>query len=338
MKAAVIEQANRFEIRDCAEPVLSADEVLVSVAACGLCGTDIHILKGEYPARYPLIPGHEFSGTIQAVGSDVRDLAPGQKVCIDPNITCGRCFFCREGQGHLCENLSPIGVRRNGGFAERCSVPQTQVYLLPESVDLYAAAMAEPLSCALHGIEQAQIRPGQSVVILGGGTMGGLLVQLVRLAGASKILVSEPRAARRTLLERLGADRTVDPLGEDLAAAVKKLQPHGADVVFEAAGLRATSQTAFSLVRRGGTVIFFGVVPPNETIGISPYDVYYNEWTIRGSFVNPHTVQRAIEILADRRIDITPFISHRLPLDDFAKAIEQFRSPDSFKIQIDFSL
>lgn len=338
MKAAIIEQANRFQVTDFPEPIPASDEVLIDVAACGLCGTDIHILKGEYPATYPLIPGHEFSGTIRSVGSEVTHLQPGRRVCVDPNISCGQCLFCREGQVHLCENLNPIGVRRNGGFAQQCSVPQTQVYTIPDSIDFAAAAMIEPLSCALHGVEQAQLKAGQTVVVLGGGTMGGLLVQLARLSGASQIIVSEPQASRRRLLEQLGADITFDPLEQNIGLSIKKIHPHGVDVVFESAGLRVTAQQTFPLTRRGGTIIFFGVVPPHESITVSPYEIYFNEWTIRGSFVNPHTLRRAVKILADRRIDISPFISHRFSLAHFAQALEQFRSPDSFKIQIDFSL
>lgn len=190
MKAVVFEAVNEFVITDFPDPELTADEVLVKVAACGLCGTDLHILKGEYPSTFPLIPGHEFAGAIVQVGPAVKEFKPGDRVCIDPNIYCRRCSFCRQGKVHLCENLFPIGVRRHGGFAEFCAVPQSQVYSLPGHVDFTEAALAEPLSCVLHGIELAEIRPGRTVLILGGGAIGGLLTQLARLAGAARVILS----------------------------------------------------------------------------------------------------------------------------------------------------
>jgi len=334
MKAVVIDAVNQFRITDFPKPELKTDEVLVKVAACGLCGTDLHILKGEFPSTFPLIPGHEFSGTVVAVGSEIKDVAVNDRVCVDPNIYCYQCRFCRQGAVHLCENLFPIGVKRNGGFAELCAVPRSQVYLLPKHVTFDEAALIEPLSCVLHGIELANIRPGCTVLILGGGAIGGLLLQLARVAGAGQIIVSEPIPERRKLLLELGADAAVDPVGEDPVRLVHKLAPAGADVVFEAAGLARTARQTFSMTKRGGTIVFFGVVAPQEKIDISPYELFINEWTLRGSFINPYTVQPAIDLLAAGRINVKPFISHQFPLEKFQTALDTFGRPDSYKIQL----
>jgi len=334
MKAVVIDAVNRYSFKDCSEPSVHDHEVLVKVACCGLCGTDLHILKGEYPAHLPLIPGHEFSGVVTAVGSAVCDVKISDRVCIDPNIYCHRCRFCRDGKEHLCENLHPIGVRQNGGFAEFCSVPQSQVHVLPESVDFSEGAMVEPLACVLHGIEQAQIRPGHTVLVLGGGAIGGLLAQLAQIAGAAKVVVSEPLSDRRKFLLDIAADVAIDPNAENVSEAIRKIDPGGADVVFEAAGLAITARQTFSVAKRGGTIIFFGVVPPDKRIEVSPYDIYVNEWTIRGSFINPRTVQHAINLIASHRINVKSFISHQFPLDEFGQALGKFGQPDSLKIQV----
>lgn len=334
MKAVVIERVDSFRISDCPEPAVGRDEVLVRVAACGLCGTDLHILKGEYPSRFPLIPGHEFAGTVVRVGSDVTDVRANDRVCVDPNVYCHACAYCRAGKGHLCENLHPIGVRRDGGFAEFCSVPRPQVYVLPDSVGFSEAAMAEPLSCALHGIDLAGIRPGQTVLILGGGAIGGLLAQLARVAGAARVVVSEPKASRRAMLLKGAADAVIDPASEPVARAIRRFDPHGADVVFEAAGLTVTAGQSLGAAKRGATIVFFGVVPPDQKIEVSPYEVYANEWTIRGSFINPHTIQAAVNLLAAGKVDVRPFISHQFPLAQFGRALEMFGGPESYKIQL----
>ena len=326
MKAVVFDNVNRWRVQSPPDPQPREGEALVKVAACGVCGTDLHILHGEFPATFPLIPGHEFAGTIVQTGPGVQDLQVGDRVCVDPNIYCRRCRFCREGKIHLCENLDPIGVRRNGGFAELCPVPQAQVYRLPDRLSFEEGAFVEPLSCVVHGIDLAGIQPGQRVLILGGGTIGGLLAQAARAAGAARVVVSEPHPERRKLLLATAADEALDPRAQSL--------PRDADVIFEAAGLAVTARQALTVAQKGATIIFFGVVAPRERIEISPYDVFANEWTIRGSFINPNTVQRAIDLMASGRIKVKPFLSHRFGLDQFNEALKTFGRPDSYKIQL----
>lgn len=215
-----------------------------------------------------------------AVGDGVTGIGVGERVAVDPNNACGQCSYCRRGRVNLCKNLDPIGVTRDGGFAEYCRVPAAQVYPLPDSVSFEEGALMEPLACAVRGIQMAEIEPGDTVAVLGGGPMGGLLIQLARIRGAGKIFLSEPIPKRRDIALSLGADMAVNPLQDDVRRALLSLDPEGADVVFEAAGLAATAEQSLHLAKRGGKVIFFGVVPPAEKVEVSPYLINENELTI----------------------------------------------------------
>ncbi|HUV03732.1 MAG TPA: zinc-dependent alcohol dehydrogenase family protein [Armatimonadota bacterium] len=332
MKSVVFREPNRFVVEDRPVPDIGDGDALVKVRACGICGTDVHILHGEHIVKFPVVPGHEFSGEVVKVGSKVSDVSVGDRVTIDPNIVDYTCYFCRRGQIHLCENLTALGVNYDGGFAEFCRVPAVQAYKVPDSVSLDEAAMAEPLACCIHGIDRANITPGDSVVVLGAGSIGLLLVQLARIAGASHIIVSEPDERKRHMAARFGSDAQVDPSKQDVTAEVAELTKVGADVVIESAGRLETAQLALKLARRGGTVLQFGVVSPDQLAEVSPYDVYYNELTVRGSFVNPYTHARAIKLLASKQVEVMPLITHRFTLDESAKAFETAQSKDAVKV------
>ncbi len=213
-----------FEVREIPERPLRADEVLVKVAACGICGTDVHIYhgdKGSAEVHPPVVLGHEFSGIVERVGSAVTTVRPGDHVTVDPNIYCGKCHFCKIGKKQQCTDLQAIGVTMDGGFADHCYVPETQCYLLDPSVPLRFGAMTEPLACCLHGIDLAKIRLGDTVAVIGGGAIGLIMVQLAKMSGASKVILSEPVALRRQIGLEVGADYAVDPMerlvGEQIA-------------------------------------------------------------------------------------------------------------------------
>jgi 2-desacetyl-2-hydroxyethyl bacteriochlorophyllide A dehydrogenase len=332
MKSVVFVEPNRIEIRDQPIPELGNYDVLVKVHACGICGTDIHILRGEHIVEFPVVPGHEFSGEVVQIGANVDGLQIGDRVTVDPNIVDHTCYFCSRGETNLCENLTAIGVNRDGGFAEYCRVPARQAYKIPEAVSLDEAALAEPLACCLHGIERANIRLGATVVVLGAGSAGLMLMQLARISGAGCIIVSEPDEFRRNVAGSLGADVLLNPHDQDVVEEVRKVTRVGADVVIESAGRSVTAKLAVKLARRGGTILQFGMVSPNEAIDISPYDVYYRELTITGSFVNPFTHARAVELLASKRVNVLPLITHRFPLSQADKALDMFGAPGSVKI------
>ena len=332
MKSVVFYGPNRFAVEDRPTPEVGEYDALVKVYACGICGTDVHILRGEHIVRFPVVPGHEFSGEIVEVGGKVTNVSVGDRVTVDPNIVDNTCCFCRRGGIHLCENLTALGVNYDGGFAEFCRVPAVQAYKVPDSVSLDEAAMAEPLACCIHGIDRANIVPGGTVVALGAGSIGLLLIQLARIAGASRIIVSEPDERKRHLAARFGSDVQVDPSRQDVAAEVAELTGVGADVVIECAGRLETAQLALKLARRGGTVLQFGVVSPDQLAAVSPYDIYYRELTVRGSFVNPFTHARAIELLASKQVEVMPLVTHRFPLDEAARGFETAQGKDAVKV------
>lgn len=332
MKAAVIEQPGVVRLTELERPVITADEVLLRVGACGVCGTDVHIFHGGFRADYPVIPGHEFTGEVVEAGGGVTHVQVGDRVVVDPNINCGVCPYCRRGLIHLCENLIALGVNIPGGFQEFCRVPAKQVYRLPAQLTWEEGAFVEPLACCLHGIDRAEIRPADSVVILGAGAIGLLMLQLAREAGARQVIVSEPVAEKIALAQQLGANMVINPTGLDLEASVRELTGIGADVVIECVGRPQTVSQAFQLVRRGGRVVLFGVNPKEAEVAVRPYSLFINELTVLGSYINPFTHARAIDLLASGAVKVQSLISHRFPLGEFAQALETAGSGAAIKV------
>jgi len=323
MKAAVFYGVGDLRVEaDHRDPRPGPQDVLLHVAACGICGTDRHIMHGEFDTVPPVIIGHECSGQVLAVGEGVTTLAPGDRVAIDPNMPCGMCRPCRRGQVHLCQHLTAVGVDMDGGFAELMVAPEAQCYRLPEGVSLEEGAMAEPVACCLRGIDQAGISVGDRVAVIGGGAIGQILVQLARAAGASWLVLSDPVAERRTMALSLGVDAVVDPTREDPLAAGGTLEG-GADVVLEAVGSIRTTRQAVTWAAEGGTVIWFGVTPPGDLAEIEPNLVFRKELTIRGARINPFTHARALDAMAAGQVNVAPLLSRRIALEELAKALEE---------------
>ena len=260
--------------------------------------------------------------------------SPGMRVTGDPNIACGRCPHCYAGRVNLCANLQAIGVHRDGGFAEYALVPQKQAHLLPLALKATHGALCEPLACCIHGVDLADIRPGASVVVLGGGVIGLITVQLARLAGASEIVLSTRQASRRALAERIGATAGVDPSDGDVVARVTGPNgrlPGGADVVIECAGVPDTMRQMTQLARRGGTVVVLGVMPQHERVPMEPFDILFRELRILGSFVNPFTHRRAAELIAAGAIEVDSLITRQTGLEDIPHIIRQPPAPGEIK-------
>lgn len=321
MKAVLFEKPNQLLVVDKPLRSLQADEVLIRVQSCGVCGTDVHIVQGESRSTPPVVLGHEYAGTVDAVGKEVKSFTPGQRVVVDPNIACGVCYYCRRGEVHLCQNLKALGVDIDGGMAEFCIVPQQQLYLLPDNFPLNASSFIEPVSCVLHGIDRAKIKVGDTVVLIGGGTIGLMMLQLSQSAGAAVTIVVEPLKEKRAIAKKLGATHVLDPLEVDIQSAVMSITDVGADVVIECAGKISTAHDSLNLARRGGTVEFFGVCPIGQTFPLEPNLVYFKELTIVGSYVNPLTFDRAIRVLASGIISVDAFPVHRFSLDAVHEAL-----------------
>jgi 2-desacetyl-2-hydroxyethyl bacteriochlorophyllide A dehydrogenase len=335
MRAVIFPNPGDLQVVERETPSALEGHVVVRVEACGVCGTDLHIYQGEFPARFPLIPGHEFAGVVGEAGQGVASLRPGDRVVIDPNLNCGTCRPCQRGLTHLCRNLIAFGVTNDGGFATHCALPARQCYKLPADMPFDIAAMTEPVSCCVHGIDRAQVRPGETVVIIGAGLIGLIMLQLALLRGASLVIVSEPDAQKREVARSFGAAVTVDPASEDLSTVVMKATNGGADVVIDCVGGAITAQQAMDLTSEGARVLLFGVAAPDETIQIKPYELFSREISVTGSFINPFTHSSALALLASGRVRVSEIISHRLSLDEIPKAIELLASRQARKIIIE---
>lgn len=305
-------------------PAAGPGELKIRVEASGICGTDLHIASGEYPlARPGVVIGHEFAGTIVEVGPGVAEgLSVGDRVAVDPNIPCRTCSYCHNARPHLCENPQGLGVTRNGGLAEFSVVPAAQAYRIPEGLPTEAAALAEPLSCALHAVDLAGLRPGEKALVLGAGPIGVLCAALLVAAGASKVVVSEPHPSRRARVQDFGAE-PVEP---------EAVVPEEADVVLECVGRVETMKAAVEAARPGGTVVWVGVASPEAEVAIKPYDMFRRELTIRGTYVNPFTMERSLALLDSGRINWREIVTHRFPLDNFEEAWAAQREGAGLKI------
>jgi D-arabinitol dehydrogenase (NADP+) len=332
MRAAQIEAPDRARVTDVREPTPAADEVLIQVAAAGICGTDLHIFHGEYEAVYPLVPGHEFSGTVVAVGKGVQRYKPGDRVTADPNIPCNRCPACQRNEPNQCERLAAIGVTRDGAFANYVVAPEGNVFPIGD-MPFAHAALVEPLACVVWGLKRVQIQAGDSAVIFGAGPMGCLLLQAVRHSGATKVVITDTAPWRLEQAAALGATEAV--LADDKQEQrLKVLSPAGYDVVVEATGIPKVLEQSFAYARPRGKIWVFGVAPNDARASFVPYDVFRRDLTIIGSFAVNRTFQESIALIQSGAVQVEPLISHRLPLERFTEGLELAeRDPKRMKVQ-----
>ncbi|MBY8880073.1 zinc-dependent alcohol dehydrogenase family protein [Actinacidiphila acidipaludis] len=327
MKAAVISSPGVVGIETVDDPAPAAGEVVVQVAACGLCGTDLHILQGEFAPTLPIVPGHEFAGEIVAVGAGVRDLAVGDQVAVDPSLYCHECHYCRIGRNNLCERWNAIGVTVPGGAAEFASAPAANCVRLPEHIRTRDAALIEPLSCAVRGYDVLRGQLGAHVLIYGSGTMGLMMLELAKRTGAASVDMVDVNEERLATARALGC--TAAATGADHLT-----RPRGWDVVIDATGNAAAIQDGLERVGKGGTFLQFGVADYATRATIDPYRIYNQEITITGSMAVLHSYERAAELFAGGVLDPEVFISDRLPLVDYASALQRFRAGLGRKIQV----
>lgn len=333
MQAVVFPEAETLSVERVPDPAPAPDEVVVEVAACGICGTDIHIYHNEYMSDFPLIPGHEFAGRIVEVGRDVTGYTVGERVTVDPNLYCGRCDFCRNEQANHCTNWQGIGITRGGGFAQYVSAPARAVYRLPDSLNDKQAAFIEPLACVVHALKRFRIWPADSILVFGSGPMGLLLLQALRHAGASRVVMVDKQSDRLALAQRFGAAATVTA-GPEQAEALRELSPRGFGVVVDATGVPAVIEQAFNYLRPRGQYLQFGVTPSTAKVSVSPYDIFHNDWTIIGSFALCYTFLPAIEWLAHGVVDVMPLVSHTVPMAQFGEAFHQFEAGKTLKVHV----
>jgi 2-desacetyl-2-hydroxyethyl bacteriochlorophyllide A dehydrogenase len=327
MLAVLFTGPGRIEVAEVDRPEPAADEVLIGVAAVGLCGTDLHILAGEHLNKgWPVIPGHEFAGTIVAVGPGISESFVGRRVAADPNIFCGHCRYCRIGRGNQCENLAAIGVTRPGAAAELVAVPAGNCYLLPDHVETADAALIEPLSCVVRGLDVLHMPLASHVLVYGAGTMGLMMAVSVARAGAASVSIVEPHPTRRQRAAGMGSFA--------VAASAGELTGRGWDIVIDCTGVTAAIEDGITHVGRGGTFLQFGVSRPGERVSIDPYRIYSHEITITGSMAVLHSFERAGDLFSAGAINPSSFISHRFALEDYSAALDTFRDGLGLKILV----
>lgn len=328
MRAAIIEAPGKVSVETVEDPAPGPRDVVVAVVACGLCGTDLHILQGEFAPTLPIVPGHEFAGEIVATGSEVTGLAVGDRVAVDPSLYCHECHYCRIGRGNLCERWNAIGVSRPGGAAEFAVAPAANCVKLPEHVSPRDAALIEPLSCAVRGYDVLDSTLGAQVLIYGSGTMGLMMLELAKRTGAASVDVLDVNPRRLETAARLGCSRT--------AASADALETaRGWDVVVDATGNAAAIQDGLGRVAKGGTFLQFGVADYATTAVIEPYRIYNQEITITGSMAVLHSYERAAALFAGGVLDPAVFISDRLPLERYPEALDRFKAGEGRKIVVE---
>ena len=328
MRAVVFEKRGQIEVTKVDDPTPGASDAILKVEACGICGTDLHLLNGDISsARYPVVPGHEFCGEVVAVGPGVTNVRVGDFVAVDPNLPDGVCRFCRMGKTNLCENYSALGVTLDGAAAEFVRVPSHVAFALPANLPRPWGTLVEPLSCAVHGFDQVGVHLADSYLIYGAGTMGLMLAQLARHAGAASVDMVDKNPVRFELAKRLAADRIAD-------TADQFDRSDGWDVVIDATGVVAAIEDGLRRVRRGGTFLVFGVASGEARAKLSPFDVYRDEIRIIGSMAVLNSFERALALVVRGVINSEAMISHRFGLDDYAKAIDTFKSGGGLKIQV----
>lgn len=345
MKAAVIRMADDakvLQVEDFSAPQLAAGQVLVRVRASGICGSDLHGFLDATGTnrRDGLVMGHETAGDIAAVGEGVTHVAVGDRVTVDPQVVCGVCEPCRRGWISICDNKRVTGSSlrgfEQGSMGEYIAVAENQVYSIPADMDYDIAAMIEPLSNAAHVVNRADVKLGDTVVIVGAGTLGLCMLQCVVAAGASRIVVSDTSSVRLDVARSLGAHITVNPTQDDLRAVVSELTAgRGADVVIESVGIDITYQDTIHLVRKRGRIMFFGAVQPTVTVDLMP--ILHKEITILGcTGANEEEMHIAINLVRSGVVDLRPLITHQFALADADRAFRTMADPTagSIKVQI----
>ena len=317
MNSLIVEKPGETRVQDLPIPDCGTRDVLIRVDASGICGTDVHIYRGEYLGSYPITPGHESAGSVERVGSGVTGFTPGDRVAFEPNISCGTCLACLSNRQNFCENWQGIGVTRAGSMSEFVLAPEQNVFStagIPSEV----ACFMEPLSCVLHGIQKANIKLGDHILILGAGPIGLLLLQAAKLLGATSSTVLERNISRARLAESYGA--------ETIAHDLSDLDRDCFDVVIDATGSIPVLERAIEFVRYGGTLLFFGVAPTGEQMRIEPFLIFRKGLTIVSSYTSRRNSHQAIEMLGTGAIAVEELVSHRLSLQEFERGIELIES------------
>lgn len=321
MKAVVLYGPKDVKVSDFTEPTLYDNCVKVAVAFCGLCGTDFHKYLGQAGSRkvtYPVPLGHEISGVIVEVGKNVTRFKAGDRVTVDPNWSCGNCYYCKNGKTHLCTNSK--GVVK--GLAEYVCPPEENVYHIPDTLSLKNASLCEPVSCCLHGVDLLEVKQGETVAVVGCGAIGGLIISILKASGVGKIIAIDTNEEKRESSITLGANHFINPTNCDIKKTLLGLNIECVDKVIECVGIPVTANLALDIAGRGAIVVLFGVSNPNAELTIKWYEAFTKELVIKTSYINPFTTQRAITLLDNKVINTDISISSVISMEEVAKELE----------------
>lgn len=332
MKACVVEKPGNVVVKDVPYPEPGPDEVTVKVEKVGICGTDIHIFKGEFISPYPIIPGHEFSGTIYELGSDVSDWQTGERVSADPSLFCGKCKYCLTNRGNQCENWGALGNTVDGSMAEFVRVPAQNLVKMPDPMSYAEGAFIEPMACVVHAMNRLQVQAGDRVLLFGAGAMGQQLVQAVSQTGASELSVVDLAQKKLDHALKKGATRGI--LSKEIDQVLTGKYDRSFDIVIDATGIPAVIQQAFRYMGPTAKYLQFGVTPTDAKVEVNSFDLYNKDWTILGSMAINHTFLPAFEWIKSGRMDVNPLITRTIPLEELPEFFHSPPNNDDFKVQV----
>jgi D-arabinitol dehydrogenase (NADP+) len=313
MKSLVIPEPDKTEVQSVPIPEPPEKELLIKIMACGICGTDIHIFRGEYFGDYPVVPGHEFSGIVEKIGQGVRRFKEGERVSVEPNISCDNCHSCLNNRQNFCLNWEAVGVTRPGGMAQYVCAPEKNVFSIG-NLSFESAAFMEPLSCVLHGIERAEITLADKIAILGAGPIGLLMLKIIKNMGSTEVTVVDRNRSRVEYSKKIGAD--------NIFYSTDELEKDYYDVVIDATGALSVMAGSIDHARHGGTILLFGVPPSGKTIEIEPFKIFKKGLKLLSSYTSLRNSYQAVDLLKSGIVDVSDLISHRIPLENFEKGVE----------------
>lgn len=337
MKAAVLTAPRNFVIQQVPVPAYGDDEVLIRVTQSSVCGTDVHIFNGHYSRdRLPLIPGHEFTGEIAAVGQRVSTLSPGQRVVADINIGCGQCYYCRRNERLNCPEIRQLGIHINGAFAEYVAVPAHLAIPVSDTLPDSVACLTEPFACVVRASKKIGLSLGESVVVIGAGAIGNMHIQMARLLGAAPVIAIELNPQRAALARECGADHVITDPQTALAQIHALTEGRGADVVIESVGLPGLYQQALTFMRPGGRLLAFGLTDAESELAVKPLDITLKEQMIKGSVAGMgEDMYQALHLLTHKRFTTAPFCGAIYPLDAIQSLFTTLTAqPQQLKVQL----
>jgi 2-desacetyl-2-hydroxyethyl bacteriochlorophyllide A dehydrogenase len=328
MKAILVSAPMKFDLVECPHPKCGPGQVLIRTAFCGICGTDLEILRGSISprfTRYPLVPGHEWTGVVVEVGREVEDCAVGDRVAVEGYLNCGACYHCKAGETNLCESHEQIGFTHNGGFGEYVVAPAKSCHRIPEHISLDEALLVEPASTVVRGIQRASPKPGFTAAVIGCGPIGQIAIRVLNLYEPSAVLAMDLSELQHSLATRAGATAFVSSL--DISDLLRKGGTEARDVVVDCAGGSKAIETALRIVKRGGNVVAIGGAPEQDRVSFPANLFVTKDLRIDGVF--GYTTQswiHTLDLLTSGKLRLADLITHRLPLDEFSRAINLLQS------------